>query len=455
MLLWDMTYGEGARDWKRRAPAYAAALLAIAVFFLTRPAQLTMVVPLVDNAEISADFLTARLTALRVIVQYLGLLLFPLRLSSDYAYNQVPLARPTDPLAWIAPLLIGALVAAAVLRRRRDPVLFFAAGWFGIALLPVSNLVVIIGAIKAERFLYLPAIGFAIAAAVLLERVAARHAAIVGIALLAIFGLRTAARNPDWKDDPTIWKSNLAGAPMSYKVHKNIASALNFRDARGTVDEVGRHLEIAHGIVAGLPLVDQPQNLLLDLGVNYRVRADRAGGVGSDAGRALYARSLEFLEKARESGRLRRARDGGWTDYPQLFINLGIVYEALGRPEDALAAYRAGRPFEPRNAYLYDAVSRLLSERGDVQQALVNVLEQWMAGAGDAGAMERLRALYALTPGGECAFTASGMNPACPKLRADVCAAGAATVRVFLDARAPEEANKVRALLAGTYACPK
>jgi tetratricopeptide (TPR) repeat protein len=459
MLLWDMTYGDGLRDWKRRAPAYAAAVLAPIIFFATRPAMPSMVVPVVDNVEISADFVTARLTALKVILQYLGQLVFPLRLSSDYAYNQVPLARLGDPASWIAPIAIVALLAAVIVRRRRDPLLFLAAGWFGIALLPVSNLVIIIGAVKAERFLYLPAIGFAIAAAALLERLLAgrlhweREATVAGAVLLAVFGVRAAARNPDWRDTATIWASNLEAAPMDYKVHKNIASSLNFRDPSGTIDEVGRHLEIACKIVSDLPLVDTPHNVLLDMGLNLRLKAERAGGMNSEAGRAFFARSLEYLEKSRQAARLRRARDGSWTDFPHLYINLGLVYEHFGRLDDALAAYREGRRFDVRNAYLYDAVSRILSNRGDAQGALRNVLEQWLAGAGDAGTVERLRILYSLTPGGECAFGPNGMNPACPKVRADMCAAGAATVRVFSDARLPAEAARIRTTLASTYGC--
>ena len=42
---------------------------------------------------------------------------------------------------------------AVIARRRSNPVIFFAAGFFGIALLPTSNLLMTIGNIMAERFL--------------------------------------------------------------------------------------------------------------------------------------------------------------------------------------------------------------------------------------------------------------------------------------------------------------
>lgn len=465
MLLWDMSLGSGTRDWKRRLPFYGATILAIALFLLVRPNLPPMLVPVVDNAEVSAGFLTARLTALNVVAKYLFLLVWPLHLSSDYGYNQVPLAHPGNPLSWISPILIAALLAAVVIRHRRDPVLFFAAGWFGIALLPVSNLVVIIGAIMAERFLYLPALGFAIAAAVLLERMAARFAsgwerevALAAALLLGLFTLRTAARNPDWKDDATLWASNLAGAPMSHKVHKNIGTALNFRDPRGTLDEATRHLEIAYKIVGDLPLADMPESVLVDLGLLYRLKGDRAGGTASPEGREWYSKSLELLLKGREVARLRQARIGGVADFPHLYANLGLVLEKVGRHDEALEAYRYGMRYDVRGSTFYNSIIRVLSDRDDVEGTTLTTLQQWISGAGDKAIVERLRSLYALVPTGQCAFVSSGsgytMNPNCPKLRQDLCAAGANAIRVFLDGRQPGEARKIKATLLGSYGCP-
>ncbi len=114
--------------------------------------------PYVDNPLLGADFWTAHWTAIRVIGLDLWLLLFPATLSSDHP--QLPLAALSDGMAWMGLLAMAAILTVVIVRRRKDPLLFWAAGFFGIALLPTSNLVLYIGAAMAERFLYLPAMAF-------------------------------------------------------------------------------------------------------------------------------------------------------------------------------------------------------------------------------------------------------------------------------------------------------
>jgi protein O-mannosyl-transferase len=460
MLLWDMTFGPGTREWKRRIPSYAAAWLAGTLFFALRPDMPPMMVPAIDNPEISAGFLVSRLTALRVIGDYLLLLVWPLHLSSDYGYSQVRLARVDDPASWIAPLVLAALLAVVAMRRRRHPVLFFAAGWFGLALLPVSNLVVIIGASKAERFLYVPAIGFGIAAAALIGRLAERKArygreiTAAAMAVLAVLALRTVARNQDWKDDPTLWSSNLAAAPNSHKVHKNIASALNFRDPYGTLDETIHHLEIARNLTSDLPVADWPESVLIDLGVAYRLKGERSGGPAANAGREWYAKATASLEKAREIEGMRHARGGATADYPQLYLNLGIIQQQTGKPDAALESYRRGLRIDPGKGFFYDAMGRIYSQQENLEASTRIMLEQYLAGASDSETPKRLRTLFGLLPDGGCAFTAAGLDPRCPRVRTEACAAGGNVVESFVAAGKRDEAKRVREVLLGTYACP-
>src|SRR5207249_5161801 len=92
------------------------------------------------------------------------------------------------------------------LYRRNAPSCFFGAFFF-LALLPTSNLVLIIGSIMAERFLYLPSIGFAgclVAGVLALTQTLAiedacriRMATMVLAIVIAGFGVRTWIRNSD------------------------------------------------------------------------------------------------------------------------------------------------------------------------------------------------------------------------------------------------------------------
>lgn len=475
LLLWDMTYGPGLREWRRRVPAYAATLLAVAAFFAVRQQMPRMHVPLLDNAEVGAGFLDARLTALTVIARYLGLLVWPLRLSSDYSYNQIPVVGAGDAAGWLAAALVGGLLAAAILRRRRDPALFFAAGFFGLALLPASNLAVLIGSIMAERFVYLAAAGFTLAVAVLGGRAIDRYArgsergvAIAVAAALALLALRTASRNTDWKDDATLWAANLQTAPLSYKAHKGMATALFDLDPQRNLDQATRHLETAWSLVRGAPAVELPENVMTDLGVCYRLLGDRAGGAATEGGRSWYQKSVEILERARETDRLadrrvaagERARGAAVRKVygmPDLYMNLGNVYLNLGETDKALEACRYGRLVEPRNPNFYIAVASVQTARKDGQAAAITLLEQNLAGAADPDNEVRLQSLYKELPGGECAFTGTGrqakLNYQCPKLKQDVCVAAAGVVKLMAEARRPDDARAIVRASASRFGC--
>ena len=167
MLAYDLAFRTGGL--RASIPGYAAAALPL-VLFLFRRSQIIATSPVnpatfVDNPLVGVGFWQSRLTAIQVIGRYMGLILWPQSLSCDYSYNQIPLFRGTlqhwgD---WLTLLALMACLAAAALaaiwyRRSRTP--FFFVALFFLTLAPVANIAILIGTIMAERFLYLPAVGF-------------------------------------------------------------------------------------------------------------------------------------------------------------------------------------------------------------------------------------------------------------------------------------------------------
>jgi tetratricopeptide (TPR) repeat protein len=245
MLLYDLTWRERA-TWRRRAPAYAAAALPFAVFFYLRSGLHThMVIEFIENPLVSAGFWTARLTAIKVVGMFLWLFLWPAHLSADYTYNAVPLfgwrlSNWEDAKAIVALAvclgagLLGVLLAVRC-RRTGKPLLFFLVFFF-VALAPTSNLIVLIGSIMAERFLYLPSVGLAgcVVAAIhalsqrrFLKRPAAARVAWAALGLVCLaFTARTYARNFDWQDDSSLWASAVDVCPGSARPHYNLANTL-------------------------------------------------------------------------------------------------------------------------------------------------------------------------------------------------------------------------------------
>jgi hypothetical protein len=167
------------------------------------------------------------LTMVGVAARYATLLVCPVWLSVDYYPYAIPDIHGFSP--W---LLAGALVLAGcscliVLGRRRAPLAAFGTAWLLIGMAPYSHFTPL-GNVIAERFLYLPSVGFCLAVALgfswLAQRIS-RPPLIwgLGAVLLAWFAVRTLDRNLDWQDQMTIGRSAVEVYPESSTAHLLLA----------------------------------------------------------------------------------------------------------------------------------------------------------------------------------------------------------------------------------------
>ena len=104
------------------------------------------------------------MTALAVVARYLQLVVWPLRLSADYSFPQIPIAIGTarDWIAWAVVAASGGLSLFAV---RINRALAFVLAAAFLVFLPGSNLLFTSGTIMAERLIYLPSLAVIAAAA--------------------------------------------------------------------------------------------------------------------------------------------------------------------------------------------------------------------------------------------------------------------------------------------------
>jgi hypothetical protein len=173
-------------------------------------------------AEYFADLSWGRatLTALDVLGRDLRLLVWPHPLCADYSYP----ALPVGSLAGAARTM--AILVAAVVVARRSRIVALALGWFAITILPVSNLVVHIGVLLAERLLYLPSVSVCLVAgaalAALTERARPALAATAATALALTLATLTMARNVDWQTPLALWRDTVAKQPRSALAHGNL-----------------------------------------------------------------------------------------------------------------------------------------------------------------------------------------------------------------------------------------
>jgi tetratricopeptide (TPR) repeat protein len=348
--------------------------------------------------------------------------------------------------------------------RRTDPIWFWCAGFFGLMLLPTSNLVVLIGATMAERFLYLPAVAFAMALSAACYRfVRPRYVPWVLGAVLLLFGARTLARNPDWNSDLALMSHDSSTAPYSFRVREAHGEYLYDADPQN-LDQAIAEVETAWNILSPLPPEQSAAQIPPILALLYGIKGDQAGAA-TPAGRAWYEKALALLqradtisragERAYEAEQVRHGRPltRRWA-VKDVYIFLGMTYSALGRRAEALAAYRYARSIDPQDARAYDSAIAAAHAAGDPERAAVIALEKALALDLQPAALPELRGLYANVPGATCAFDERGaLVQDCPRIQADLCRAAAESAGTFTDARQPERAARLRDEAARRYGC--
>src|SRR5205814_209997 len=82
----------------------------------------------------------------------------------DYDFNSIPVAGLASWDAWLGLALVGTLLLIAARYTKLRPAISFGILFFFITLLPVSNWILPIALLMAERFLYTPVFGFALLA---------------------------------------------------------------------------------------------------------------------------------------------------------------------------------------------------------------------------------------------------------------------------------------------------
>ena len=352
MLLYDLTWPERA-SWRRRAAAYAAAALPFAAYLYFRSGlHWHAVIEVTENPLVSAGFWTTRLTAVKVIGEYLWLFVWPARLSADYTYNAVPLFgwrlwNWEDAKAIVAlAICLGAALLAVLLAVRSSrtgkPLLFFLFFFF-MALSPTSNLVVLVGSTMAERFLYLPSVGLAgcvVAAIYALgqrrfpARPAAARVAWVALGLVCLaFTARTYARNFDWQDERSLWASTVDACPGSVRAHYNLGLALE-------------------QLPYGLP------EAIAEYQAAVRIEPDFAEA-HSNLGNALAQTPGRLPEAIAEYQAALRIRP----DLAAAHYNLARTLARMpGRLAEAIAEYQATLRIRPDDADAHDALANALAQ---------------------------------------------------------------------------------------------
>ncbi len=316
----------------------------------------------VQSAGFRLDWQTYLYTQFRMYFRYLGQLVWPFDLNLD------PDIAPSHSLSehgsWIA-LVLLALIAAAILRwHRKIPVIAFGALLFFIVLAPTTSFFPLLD-YAAERRLYLPSIGFFVAAIAALSylRLSQRSAVRAALAvILAVYGVGTFQRSRVWADDLRLWQDTVTKSPGKARPWAWLGRVL---DGRGQQDQAEQAWTRAEQVVRQGSM--EHATLLGNLGLaaarkqNYEQAVDYYQ-------RALEIRAYRPTVRAQLAVALMRLgrTEEGWAEFEKAFNNTTGSYEVLMLHAQEL--YLAGRYAE--SARDYRMALQLLPESEEAQRNL-------------------------------------------------------------------------------------
>ncbi|HLF63987.1 MAG TPA: tetratricopeptide repeat protein, partial [Saprospiraceae bacterium] len=160
-------------------------------------------------------------TILFTLGKYAQLLFFPHPLTHDYYPRHIDIMHFGDWQVLLSLVFYLTLFALAIAGFRKRKVWAFGVLYYLITLSIVSNIVFPIGTNMSERFMYMPSLGWSIALGSLFVYLLDYNKNLVWIILGCValaLSMRTVMRNPVWKDNYTLFTTDIQTSQKSAKL---------------------------------------------------------------------------------------------------------------------------------------------------------------------------------------------------------------------------------------------
>lgn len=291
----------------------------------------------------------------------------------------------------VAGLVVGGVSVAAFLVRRAWPALSFGWCWYLIALLPVCGLVQAGWQAHADRYTYLPSLGFGLALGWgwgwWLERkpesLPAVRVVLVAVALLLAW--RTNRQAHLWQNSETLWRHTLSVTTKNFMAHQGLAEALL---EQGQLSAAKEQFETALQIYPRLPSARNNLGVLLTGEGQYEkalAEFDQVLAAQPDfhmvhfnRGEA-YERSAHYLPAFTEYCTFIAHQ----TEDPEAWLRLTRCLAQLRQPQDLQAAAAAVKTLLPPDARFVAALAVQWQAIGHPAEAVL-CYEQGLAALPDS-----------------------------------------------------------------------
>ena len=179
---------------------------------------------ILNNPYINSTKAQEIATVLFTWAMYFKLLVIPHPLTHDYYPKQIEITDFSNPVVWLVVLGSIALVVYALLNLKKRSVIAYGILFFIITFSITSNLLFNIGTFMNERFVFIPSLGFTLIVGYALYRLGVSKPVglqKLSVAILAVvgllYGIKTFTRNFVWKDDFTLFLTDVETSNNSIK----------------------------------------------------------------------------------------------------------------------------------------------------------------------------------------------------------------------------------------------
>ena len=303
---------------------------------------------------------------------YIQKLLFPKDLVSYYGYDEFqPFPKWTDSNVILGIIVAGLIIwlaykmVIAIYKKHENKNI-----WLFSLLLFIGTLVVFINVFKvgpgivAERFMFLPSVGFCLLISLLLFKLFKTplkseisfkkftNLFIVTGLVLVGYSCRVIARNPDWKTHLSIYEHDAKEAPRSAKLQSLLAGEYIDQIKKNhtlTTDQVSSYYELAEkAFMAAVDVYPNYSTSLNNIGmIEYMYRRDMKT-------------ALNYFNRATVAD----------TNYSDAWYNAGSAYRELNNIPMAEKYYNKTIQINPSYDMAYIALSRLYTSEGKYDKVL-------------------------------------------------------------------------------------
>lgn len=309
------------------------------------------------------------LTISWIALSYMKVVIFPVSLSVEHSIEPV---RHFFSLSFIAPAGVMLLIIVLLIIYRNS-LISFGIAFFLITLLPVFNIVPIMNPF-AERYLYLPASGFAFIVGIVICRIRLNLTsrtkiltlAIITLSIISISAASSIRRNGTWRSDYLLKKDIVRKMPESSSAH---AAVGYYYQEKGQFTEAIREYQIALKLYPydsythnNLGLIYAEQGRFRDAIQHFKITLKlepNNAEVYNNLGLANVSMNklLESIQYYLEAIALE-------PNNPQFHNNIGMAYYKAGLLDMAVQEYKVALSLKPDYPLAYNNLRNVYVKQG-------------------------------------------------------------------------------------------